>query len=276
MNSAPLIRAAGGCHGRPHSGSRSPRSRPGRAGFTLVEVILAIGIAIGLLVVALYFYGQAADLRSRLLEESDRIASMRLAFDRFAADLRAAYAQPQIGFTGEAASMRFVVAGLPARSVFSMEKWSKPDLLESDLHLVSYSTVSSMEGTNVIVAGLGRTETALLDAPAVGTTTNAAVGGGTPGDAGRAASVGPWLDSVRFVQFFYWDGAGWADHWDSPSLPAGVEIDLGLDPLPSGTDPLDYPYELFRRAIYLPGSRGNEEAPETFARGAAASGALGL
>ena len=28
--------------------------------------------------------------------------------------------------------------------------------------------------------------------------------------------------------------------------------------LPAGVDPLDYPYELFRRLIYLPSSRGVE------------------
>src|SRR5438045_9694228 len=37
---------------------REPRRRPLDGAFTLVEVILAMGMAIGLLVVALYFHGQ--------------------------------------------------------------------------------------------------------------------------------------------------------------------------------------------------------------------------
>src|SRR5437667_10280498 len=38
----------------------------GRAAFTLIEVVLAIVIAVGLLLVVLFFYQQAADLRTRV------------------------------------------------------------------------------------------------------------------------------------------------------------------------------------------------------------------
>ena len=64
----------------------SDRSRRARA-FTLVEVILAISIAIGILVVALYFYSQATNLRAQLLEEADRISSIRLVMDCFFSSL---------------------------------------------------------------------------------------------------------------------------------------------------------------------------------------------
>jgi len=238
-------------------------------GFTLVEVILAIGIALGLLVVALYFYGQAADLRARLLQESDVISSVRLAFDRFAADLRTAYAQPQIGFTGDEASLRFVVAGLPGRATFKPGAWTHPIVQESDLQIVAYGVTRAIEGTNAIIAGLTRTEQPLLETPPpVAGPTNAgprAVNGGAEPNAAPAAT--PWIDTLHFIRLAYWDGTGWADHWDAPSLPAGVEVCIGVEPLPPGIDPLDYPYELFRRVIFLPGSRGTEEPEDWFAAG---------
>ena len=91
------------------------RSRRARA-FTLVEVILAISIAIGILVVALYFYSQATNLRAHLLEESDRISSIRLVMDRLTSELRNAFAQPQTGFHGDATSLQFVTTEPPPRA----------------------------------------------------------------------------------------------------------------------------------------------------------------
>jgi len=236
-------------------------------GFTLVEVILAIGIALGVLVVALYFYGQAADLRARLLQESDVISSVRLAFDRIAADLRAAYAQPQIGFTGDEVSFRFVVAGLPGRSTFKPGAWTRPVVQESDLQIVAYGVTRAIDGTNSIVAGLTRTEQPLLETPppvAGPTNAGARVVNGA-GEPSAAPAATPWIDTVHFIRLAYWDGTGFADRWDAPSLPAGVEVCIGVEPLPPGTDPLDYPYELFRRVIFLPGSRGTEEPDDWFA-----------
>lgn len=247
--------------------SRGSNASRRLGGFTLVEVILAIGIALGVLVVALYFYGQAADLRARLLQESDVISSVRLAFDRFAADLRTAYAQPQIGFTGDEVSLRFVVAGLPGRSTFKAGAWTRPVVQESDLQIVSYGVTRAIEGTNSIIGGLTRTEQALLETPPpVTNSTNATarVANGLA-EPSAAPAAAPWIDTLHFIRLAYWDGTGWADKWDAPSLPAGVEVCIGVEPLPPGTDPLDYPYELFRRVIFLPGSRGTEEPDDWFA-----------
>ena len=244
------------------------------AAFTLVEVILAIAIATGILVVALYFYAQAVDLRSRLLEETDRISSIRLFYDRVTSDLRAAFAQPQAGFTGDSTSMRFVVAGVPARSTFTTTAWTRSLVFPSDLGVVTYGTRGAADGTNTVVLGITRTEDPLLDTmPVSGPTTNSPAAG--PGaDAAASGASEPWIDTVHFLQLAYWDGTGWADRWDSSSLPVAVDVSVGVEPLPPDTDPLDYPYELYRRVIYLPGSRGNEDPPDLFAaRGPQASDA---
>ena len=271
------------CH-QPGASPQQPLRFPGagsRAGFTLVEVILAISIAVGILVVALYFYGQATDLRGRLIEEAERISSLRLCLDRLGGDLRQAFAQPQIGFTGTASSMRFVTAGLPLRSGPSAASWSQPILLESDLRIVTYAAHVSNEGTNQVVTGISRTEAPLLDKPPTAsfstnspaaTATSAGAGATppvspTPTAPGAGRKGSPWIDSIHFLQLAYWDGSGWADHWDSSIPPEAVEVLLGAEALPEGTDPLDYPFELFRRVIYLPGSRGADDPLDLFAVG---------
>lgn len=256
-----------------------------RRGFTLVEVILAISIAIGILVVALHFYGQAVDLRSRLLEESDRISSVRLFLDRLTTDLRAAYAQPQVGFTGDSASLRFVVTGVPHRA-----NWNGPGRsrygqggIETDLTVVQYGATHTLEGTNSIVTGLTRTEHAFLEMPAAtsASPTNQFGSAQVPSGRNAAGSIHaagpaaessaspdprvPVFDAVRFLMFSFWDGTGWSDRWDGSTLPAGVEVTVGGEPLPDGVDPLDYPYEIFRRVVYLPGSRRTSGNDDPFA-----------
>ena len=118
------------------------RCRGARA-FTLVEVILAISIAIGILVVALYFYSQATNLRAQLLEESDRISSIRLVMDRLTSELRHAFAQPQTGFHGDATSLQFVTTEPPSRA--SATRVGTP---RTDLRLISYGLSKTLDGTN--------------------------------------------------------------------------------------------------------------------------------
>ena len=51
--------------------------------FTLIEVILAVVIAGGLLVVAISYYQRAADLRGQLLAESEKLTTIRLVHFRY-------------------------------------------------------------------------------------------------------------------------------------------------------------------------------------------------
>jgi hypothetical protein len=60
------------------------------------------------------------------------------------------------------------------------------------------------------------------------------------------------IGQAQFVRFRYWDGNSWLDGWDTPDLPVGVEVSLGLEPLPAEMTADEYPFELYRRVIYLP------------------------
>lgn len=237
----------------------------GERAFTLVEVILALGLATAILVVALFFHSQATNLRAQLLDESERIASTRLVMERLTAELRSAFEQPQYGFTGDATSLRFVTAVVPA---LPGRRGAVP---RTDLRLVSYSLGKSLEGTNEIVIGLVRTEQPLVEATAGRGANGAGEKGGegagenSPFPPAPSPAISPSLplargpepltDVIRFVRLWFWDGYDWSATWDSPQLPRGIEINLGAEPLPEEGTLAEYPGDLYRRVIYLPASR---------------------
>jgi type II secretory pathway pseudopilin PulG len=245
----------------------------GARAFTLVEVVLAISIAIGILVVALFFHSQATNLRAQLLDESDRIATIRLVMERLTAELRAAFEQPQYGFTGDATSLRFVTAvapALPGRPAATTPR--------TDLRLVSYRLGKTLEGTNEIVTGLIRAEQPLVEAPAARGTlalpvttvpadaTNALDFAATVLESTNALARGPepLTEAIRFVRLWFWDGYEWSATWDSPQLPRGIEINLGSQLLPEDGTLADYPGDLYRRVIYLPASRALDDFSDLF------------
>lgn len=97
--------------------SNSQQMRRGRLGFTLLEVVLAVTIAIGIMVVALYFYEQSTRLRKDALEEMDRITAVRLVMDRLSSELRCALPGSDLlaGVKGSASSIEFIRLDPPVR-----------------------------------------------------------------------------------------------------------------------------------------------------------------
>ncbi len=234
----------------------------GRAhAFTLVEVILATSIAIGILVVALYFHSQATNLRAQLLDESDRIATIRLVMDRLTSELRNAFAQPQYGFTGDATSLRFVTTEAPPRATRTAPS-TRGAAPRTDLRLITYGLGRAVSGTNEIATGLERTERSLVEKPA----SRSAFAVSSPPNSTNAPAHGtePMTDAIRFLRLWYWDGYAWTSAWESSQLPRGIEITLGAEPSPGEASISDYPGELFRRVIYLPTSREIDDAFDFF------------
>lgn len=218
----------------------------GRTAFTLVEVILAIGIATGILVVALSFYQQAAGLRGQILEASDRISAIRLLMDRLTTELRSARAHDWEGFTGDAASLRFVrTEALPPAA------WTRAQPC-TDLKLITYGVTTGLEGTNTIITGITR-----ADRPVLEPRQNRAA---TTLDAAASTNnvVEPLTDAIRFLRFRFWDGTAWLDSWTDVVPPLAVEVSFGIEPQPDDALPEEYPFEVFRRVVLLPGGRESD------------------
>lgn len=244
------------------TGSASSRRRLPETGFTLVEVILAIGLAIAILVTAMSFYHQASDLRRQLVAASEQISTIRLVMDRLAADLRMARAHDWEGFNGDATSLRFVKCEAIASSA-----WARNQPV-SDLRLVSYGAATGLDGTNKMVTGLNRAESLAVElrqTRATAAPLEAAPTTASSTTTTNVAPVEPLTDVIRFVHFRYWDGTAWAETWGDVVPPLAVEVSFGLEPQPDDALPDEYPFEVFRRIVALPGGRESDPFAEFFA-----------
>ena len=211
-----------------------------RDGFTLIEVVIAISLAIGIMFVLLFFYNQAANLRGQLMQQADRLSTVRLLMDRITMELRTArmHAFYEAVFLGDTQFIQFARTDLVSPNAW--KQGERVSSAQTDLKLVRYSANAD---TNA--PGLYREEEALAETRKV-----------------RSASVTvdiepvkkpePLSEEIRYVHFRYWDGAKWLESWDGPKLPIGVEITLGFEPLVVDEQG-EASGEVFRRVVYLPG-----------------------
>ena len=247
------------------------RALPRASGFTLIEVLLAIAIATGLLLVAILFYRQTADLRSQVLGQADRYAQIRLVLDRVSSDLRTAraHAGDPAAFSGNGTAIRFERAAWTGPAADGTASFIAG---ASDLTQITVSAIQSLDGTNLTVNGLDRIEEPLAlrkgngIPPETGWTSLAGQAGLSRLGSGSSASAAerdsrtalsrpaePLSDAIRFVRFRYWDGVGWMDGWTNFSPPPGVEITLSCEAPVEGTNAGEYSSEMFRRVVFLPG-----------------------
>ena len=220
--------------------------------FTLLEVVLAIGIAVGMLVVVLFFYQQTADLRAQLLQRTEQLSTARLLMDRITAELRTTRRHEyfQGAFIGESDFLQFIKTDIPSRVAWRSGALGRAATVETDLKLVRYS-LNSSGGTNIL--GLARSEESLLEARSLRAASDLATSQSV------SNSLPLLTEDIHFLRFRYWDGKSWQDSWRSSELPQGVEVSLGMEAFPPEAQPSEYPYEVFRRVIYLPGSSSEQQ-----------------
>jgi prepilin-type N-terminal cleavage/methylation domain-containing protein len=226
-------------------------SQRGQRAFTLVEVLLAVGILSGLLVVVLYFYQQATQLRTELLLDTERSSSARLLMERLTTELRAARAHTfyAVPLVGGATWLQFITTDLPSQTAWAGEHLGRVSRPETDLKLVSYRKEVSREDTNLV--GLARSEEPLVEFRTPGVNESAVV---LPSSETNKPNSVVVTEAFHFVRFRYWDGHAWTESWNGTILPGAVEVMLGSEPPPAETEPGEYAGEVFRRVIYLPGS----------------------
>jgi type II secretory pathway component PulJ len=219
-----------------------------RSGFTLIEVVLAITIAIGIMLVLLFFYNQAANLRVQLMEEAERLSTIRLLMDRITMELRTSrpHAFYEAAFLGDTQFIQFVRTDLVSPAAW--KQGERVSSAQTDLKLVRYSLSTD---TNA-AAGLYREEEALVE-KRTRRSTSVTV------EVEPVKRPEPLSEDIRYLQFRYWNGTKWVESWDGPGLPIGVEITLAFEP-PAADEQGNVSGEVFRRVVYLPG--GNAKHPE--------------
>jgi prepilin-type N-terminal cleavage/methylation domain-containing protein len=268
-----------------NSSAKTPSQK--RRAFTLVEVILAILIISAIMTVLLYFYQRSAEVRQTVIQEVEFLSVSRMFMEQISSELRSARPVEDqfIGLEGNSNSISFVCTSIPQMArwiVSSNEPITLPP--STDLKRVSYSML--LGGTNALAArGLDRSEELLLGGQTLSSnalespvSTNLAdlrpsVTGTNISTNELQATRLPLTDRIRFLQFRYWEGTNWVDTWNRLELPSGVEITVGREPMPAetaapvsssddsnGSPEQPYPYEVFRRVVYLPNSKspGNQ------------------
>lgn len=212
--------------------------------FTLLEVLLAIVISVGMFFVVLVFYRQTAEVRTMAVREADRISAIRLVMQRMTAELQTVQGHSTQGasFSGDSNSLEFVRTTLPDQGDWLGGELGRMPAPRTDLLKVRYRG----GGTNA--AALYRGEEPLV------TERNSEEALATleliDEQQGRMPPV--LSHEIRFVRFRFREGKDWRDTCASNILPIAIEITLGNEKLPDNLEMDAYPYEFFRRVILLP------------------------
>lgn len=246
----------------------TPRCR--HRGFTLLEMILAISLAVGLLGALYGFYDQVSSVRHRVLRQMAFYGAERQVMDRLTGELQSAVPYPFLGLALEGqvllaestggpwggSTTRFFTTMLPgpaAWAEFSVTETPPPP--EHDVQWVGYSLQVYQDEEGLWHnGGLVRSVQRLLTSPL------AEEGEGPEAE----IVVEPFAPEIKFFYVQYYDGQAWTDAWIDGTLPMAVEVVLGAEELPEGMDVLDYLaepglYPVFRRTIYLPGGTSNRQ-----------------
>ncbi len=240
-------------------------ARRARPGFTLLEVVLAVTLTVGLLIGLFRFYGHATRVKTLVTAEMEQVSAVRAVMELLTKELRSAHVVRTFGqgIDGAAGRIRVATATLPSGAVWIEQGMTETSPLppQHDIRVVGYRLryVETEDG-DLVVAGLERTCQTLLTARET--------------EEGRQIDVDLLTPHIRFLRLRYWDGTAWTESWQAGDLPAAVEIVLGFEPLPEGVEPVDYPYPTYRRVVAVPAAAGEREG--AVIRGLDESGGMNL
>ncbi len=234
--------------------------------FTLVELILAVSMAIALTLAMLWFYDHTAATRDNVMDEKRRVGTRRAVMDRVTNELRSALSVSflRIGLTGQSDSMTFTTVALPGEAAWAVRTSTEdPIPPEQDLVLLTYRLrIEEDENGDDQIVGLEKGIQKIITARAAEEAVADATGTEPlESEDDEEAEIQTTLVSsdFKFLRLRYFDGREWVPEYQGTTLPLAVDVAFGYEPLPDGTDPDDYPHELIHRVIYLPGSTATQE-----------------
>ena len=247
------------------------------AGFTLLEVILAVSLTIILCGAVYSFYHFVLGAGDDARQQGQKSFAQRRVLELMAEEMASAIVYPflQVGMNGDGETVMFMRTALPSRAVFWKDElvnapppagWDEQDGQwgwepEHDIQRVEYRLqyYEDEEGVEQ-VAGLERTSMRTIAAKVAEEReeetgqeepTRQRTGSGSGGGTGNIR-VAFLTEHVKFLRFQYWDGSGWQESWQTGGLPLAVWIELGSEPLPEDMAPDEYPYETVYRIVAIP------------------------
>jgi len=229
---------------------KRPVSR--KQAFTLLEVVLAITLALGAVGAVLAFNQHVLEIRGRIFTDVEAISSQRVVMGKLTDELRGAMAYPFLGggMSGQAGQVQFVSAVLPSPAVWAPRTATDdPPPPEQDIQFVTYrlryatderGVVLVDEKGDPIVIGLERSCQKVLASGA---------------DDGPQISTSLLTANIKYLNLRYWDGDSWVPIWSGNNPPPAIEIVIGAAPPAAGMTLEDYQaqHESFRRVVFIPG-----------------------
>lgn len=184
----------------------SAKNGVGSRGFTLIEVVLAIVIGVGLFSGVLMFYQQSAVLREEILRKADALSAVRLVMDRISTELRTippSTAGVSI-LSGDSRSLRILHTAVPSKAPWRGGNLGRASLVEADWVEVSYRWSSDtnqpglyrQERTHTASAPVSTNLLAEIELP-TGNSTNAILPSGGI----------PLSEAIAYLRFRYWTEA---------------------------------------------------------------------
>jgi len=230
----------------PANASLSGRSNTCRArrGFTLIEVVLAVSLSLALVVAILAFYKQVTDVRAVVRAEAQIISDEQTIMGLMTQDLRSALVSALAALAidgGASGQVRMATASLPGGISWVVQQATATEQYppQPDVQIVGYRLrVEEDDQGQPVITGLERT---CQRTPTLRTA-----------EEGVDIQVTLLSSGMRFLYLRYWDGAAWQESWTTGDLPGAVEITLGREPLPDGSDPAEYPHSVYRRVVCVP------------------------
>ncbi len=239
------------------------------AAFTLLEVLLAIGLASGLLGALFSFSTYAMNCRALVVKKIEFVTAERGVMDHLTNELRSAMVYPflNIGMTSDGNTISFISSSLPGPAAWVTPKVDEtPPPPEQDLQMMTYRLRVDEETGEV--TGLERACQKILAAESA-----------TAGIETQLVS-----SQIRYIKFRFFDGEIWRDAWrdseqqedgDTPAalLPVAVEIVLGGEAVPQDMAVDEYmkTSTVFRRVVFVPSGGAASAGIKTI--GASAGGA---
>ena len=221
-----------------------PTSRHRCYAFTLLEVLLAVIICVGLFFVVLSFYRSTAEVRDQAQREVTRITAVRLVMQRLTTELQAIQWNITEGspLTGDSNSLQFVRTTLPRTDEWTGGELGRVKQANTDLLKVKY------RGPATNGVAMFRDELPFItERESEEAVENLEL---IEAEQGKLPPV--LSHEIRYVRFRYRAGQDWLNLWNSNTPPVAVEVTLGNEKLPDDVEFAEYPYEIFRRVIHVP------------------------
>ena len=184
-----------------------------QAGFTLIEILIAVAIVSLILTIIYGSYASSIDTMNYTREKMDAFSMIRLTLNRMNEELTSSFisSDGHLKFVGEEGKVNFISSS--HERIFKNSK-------EYDLVEVSYFTGAAEEGASGTESLLARRENLSLWRREDRTPDDDVLEGG---------EKEKLMEGLKGIEFKYYDGKVWLNEWDSQEekgLPQAVKVTL--------------------------------------------------